>query len=291
VIGALAGDAPPSAVDGRPADLPEVILVLSSLAAGCFSSARLAGNGHRHLATALEALGLVVVAYLTAVTLDGSALVVAWSIEAVVLARTSPRVEEGVARAGGLAFAAGALIHAVALEAPPDSLVVGLESPLPAALALGAGALASLACARLIEGGEQVRHALYAVGAVALLYLASAAVVTPFQPDSVVTASVLELGVRQQGQLLLSGLWSVVGLVAVIFGLRRDHRAVRLGALGLLLATVGKVFLYDLSALTSVYRVVSFIGLGLLLLVAAYAWQRLRPAPLPDIRAAADGIA
>jgi uncharacterized membrane protein len=48
---------------------------------------------------------------------------------------------------------------------------------------------------------------------------------------------------------------------------------------------VAKVFLYDLAALTSVYRVASFIGLGLLLLLAAFAYQRLRPEPLQDLRA------
>jgi hypothetical protein len=48
--------------------------------------------------------------------------------------------------------------------------------------------------------------------------------------------------------------------------------------------SVGKVFLYDLSALTSLYRVGSFIGLGLLLLVAAGIWQRMRPPALPDLR-------
>jgi uncharacterized membrane protein len=37
------------------------------------------------------------------------------------------------------------------------------------------------------------------------------------------------------------------------------------------------VFLYDLAALTSVYRVGSFLALGLLLLVAAGAYQRMRP--------------
>jgi hypothetical protein len=52
----------------------------------------------------------------------------------------------------------------------------------------------------------------------------------------------------------------------------------------LLLVTVGKVFLYDLAALTALYRVGSFIGLGLLLLVAAGLWQRMRP-PVPTERA------
>ena len=55
-------------------------------------------------------------------------------------------------------------------------------------------------------------------------------------------------------------------------------------ALGWLMVTVGKVFLYDLSILTSIYRVISFIVLGLLLLAGAYAYQRLRPPPPPDMR-------
>ncbi|MBV8221227.1 MAG: hypothetical protein JO325_22405 [Solirubrobacterales bacterium] len=37
------------------------------------------------------------------------------------------------------------------------------------------------------------------------------------------------------------------------------------------------MFLYDLSALTSIYRVVSFFVLGALLLAEAFAYQRLRP--------------
>jgi uncharacterized membrane protein len=48
-----------------------------------------------------------------------------------------------------------------------------------------------------------------------------------------------------------------------------------------LLVTASKVFLYDLSTLDSGYRIGSLIALGLLLLVGAYAHQRLRPPPAP----------
>jgi uncharacterized membrane protein len=77
-----------------------------------------------------------------------------------------------------------------------------------------------------------------------------------------------------------------VGVSALLVGLRRDVRGVRLGALALLMVTVGKVFLYDLATLTSVYRVASFVGLGLLLLAGAFSWQRMRPRALPDLRSA-----
>ena len=79
-------------------------------------------------------------------------------------------------------------------------------------------------------------------------------------------------------------LWAISGLSALVVGLRRDDRALRLGSLALLLVTVGKVFLYDLAALASLYRVGSFIGLGLLLLVAAGIWQRMRPQAPADLR-------
>jgi uncharacterized membrane protein len=46
------------------------------------------------------------------------------------------------------------------------------------------------------------------------------------------------------------------------------------------------VFVFDLATLTSIYRVGSLIALGLLLLGGSYAWQRSRPAPLPDLRKA-----
>jgi len=53
---------------------------------------------------------------------------------------------------------------------------------------------------------------------------------------------VLDLGVRQLGQALLSALWAIVGVAALVSGLRRDVRELRLTALGLLLVAVGKVF-------------------------------------------------
>jgi uncharacterized membrane protein len=64
---------------------------------------------------------------------------------------------------------------------------------------------------------------------------------------------------------------------ALLAGLTQDRRALRIGALTLLGITIAKVFLFDLASLTSIYRVMSFVALGVLLLAAAFAWQRIRP--------------
>jgi uncharacterized membrane protein len=129
-------------------------------------------------------------------------------------------------------------------------------------------------------------RALKAGALVTALYGASVAIVSAFQPGTGEATTLLDLGVRQQGQMLVSGLWSLTGAATLIVGLTRGSRDLRLAGLALLVAAVGKVFLFDLATLTSVYRVGSFIGLGLVLLGGSYAWQRLRPAPLPDLREA-----
>ena len=96
-----------------------------------------------------------------------------------------------------------------------------------------------------------------AIGLVAL-YTASVLVVTRCQPDGAAAdAAVFELPVRQQGQVLLSGLWALVGLCGLVVGLTRDRRPLRLAALGLLLVAVAKVFTFDLASLDSIYRVAS----------------------------------
>jgi uncharacterized membrane protein len=114
----------------------------------------------------------------------------------------------------------------------------------------------------------------------------SVALISAFQPSTGgASETLLDLGVRQQGQLLLSIVWSVVGLAVLIVGLKRRLPMLRSAALVWLMVTVAKVFLYDLSTLTSLYRVASFIVLGLLLLAGAFAYQRLRPPLAADMRA------
>ncbi len=48
----------------------------------------------------------------------------------------------------------------------------------------------------------------------------------------------------------------------------------RYASLALLMMTVAKVFLIDLSELTGLYRVASFMGLGLILAGIGYLYQR-----------------
>jgi uncharacterized membrane protein len=71
-----------------------------------------------------------------------------------------------------------------------------------------------------------------------------------------------------------SVIWLVVGAVLMIIGFWKRSAFVRWQALVLIAFTIGKVLLYDSSELDRGYRILSFIGLGVVLLGISYAYQR-----------------
>jgi uncharacterized membrane protein len=81
---------------------------------------------------------------------------------------------------------------------------------------------------------------------------------------------------RLAQQLSLSVIWTVYGGAMLAAGIVRRNRMLRMMALGLLGLTIVKVFLIDLSSLERVYRIVSFIVLGAILLAVSFLYQRYR---------------
>lgn len=73
----------------------------------------------------------------------------------------------------------------------------------------------------------------------------------------------------------LSLFWSVSAIVLVILGFARRVAVLRHVALGLFGLTVAKVLIFDLAQLDTIYRIVSFVILGVLLLLASLLYQRL----------------
>ncbi len=79
-------------------------------------------------------------------------------------------------------------------------------------------------------------------------------------------------------QLSLSILWALYASLLTGFGIARRIRGARILGMLLLGVTVLKVFFVDLSSLQTLYRMVSFIVLGLLLLAVSYSYNRFRTA-------------
>jgi uncharacterized membrane protein len=222
----------------------------------------------------LNALGLATLLAMWASALDGLALALVCSGQALALTGVARRSDDPVAAGGALGFLAASAACTLAELAPPEALAGGLPSLAAGAAALGALTIGTAACAhRLPRLHRAARVALAGAAAVVVLYTSSTALVTA-------------AGAGDDAQALLSGLWAVTGVATLVAGLVRDVRVLRLGALALLALTAGKVFVLDLAALESLYRAASFGALGALLLLASFAWQRMRPRRLPDLRSA-----
>ena len=91
--------------------------------------------------------------------------------------------------------------------------------------------------------------------------------------DTVRFASSAEL-IRQ---MMLSATWGVYAAALTAVGIKRRYAPIRFLALVVFGITVLKVFIVDFSQLDSVYRIVSSIALGLLLMGASYLYQRYDP--------------
>lgn len=78
--------------------------------------------------------------------------------------------------------------------------------------------------------------------------------------------------------------WIVFALVLLALGIRWVSQPLRYASLAVLLVTVAKVFLYDMSDLTGLFRVASFLGLGLTLIGIGRVYQRyvFKPEPAPE---------
>jgi predicted membrane protein DUF2339 len=234
----------------------------------------------REIAALVVAVGIGLSAVAAALALDGPALVVGWSVEAAVLAWVASATRERRALVGTVAFLVLAAGHLLTIEAEPDPLYRGVADLGQAAVGLVVFAAAAFAASRLVPDDVGVRLdlklLLEGAAALAVVYLGSVAIVDLTREAE--TAA--EPG--QTPQVLLSAYWSLLGFGALVFGLLRDDRRFRIAGFALLGAAIAKVFLFDLSTLESIYRVLSFIALGLLLLAAAFAYQRIRARILED---------
>jgi uncharacterized membrane protein len=77
-------------------------------------------------------------------------------------------------------------------------------------------------------------------------------------------------------QISLSAVWLLFSIVLMVLGLWRRDRALRLQSIALFGIAILKIFIYDLSFLETLYRIFSFLGLGVILLAVSYLYQRYR---------------
>lgn len=215
--------------------------------------------------------------YLLLLLLDGVGLVTA------LCALTAATAYFGRGRGNVLALAVpamsfgSAVLHVLLHEAElGTALSAGVDDPLVAILALVMLAAVAGFWASLVDERE-VRLTLTGIGLLSLLFAGSVGIVSVFQPSAADFATgETEFGARQQGQALLSGFWAIAALGAIVYGLLRSVKEIRYAGLGLLGIAVVKIVLFDLTSLDVAYRTGSFIAVGAMLLLAAFAYQNLK---------------
>src|SRR6266540_2061892 len=156
-------------------------------------------------------------------------------------------------------------------EAPPSHLVSQMSHPgrgVPSLL-LVIGATATLAWA--LGWHERLRlSAIWTAGALAV-YAASIAILEAAQrisPESVHTNF-------QRGHTAVSAFWGLLALVSLYVGLSRRRGLLRGGGFVLFGISLGKIFLFDLTSLSSAQRALSFLAMGAVLLLGGFFYQRL----------------
>ncbi|OQP62055.1 hypothetical protein A3860_29315 [Niastella vici] len=83
-------------------------------------------------------------------------------------------------------------------------------------------------------------------------------------------------GSDNQYKLGLSILWGIYALALVVLGIRKKQKHLRLAGIVLFSVTLIKLFLYDLAGAGTITKTVSFISLGVLLLVVSFLYNKYK---------------
>jgi uncharacterized membrane protein len=231
-----------------------------------------AGTQQRLARILFAGLALTFVTLAIPIRLDGKWITMAWAVEGAVLAWSGLRIR--VAALRGVAFVLF-LVVALRLAFIP---LAAQNFLLNARFATFAVTVASflLACyfARAASDGlEEAERGAFAATAIAASIGALVALsLEVWDAFGRMPSFGIDRGLAQQ--LALSALWLVYALGLITAGVARKSAALRWQALGLLGIVIVKVFLFDLSSLDKFYRIVSFLLLGLVLMVISFYYQK-----------------
>jgi len=270
-------------------------LIPLGLAAVAFTSAWTLSRGSSDRQRAVAWFGATGIAFVTlaiGLSFTNEWLTIGWALEGLALVVLWRRKMHVGLKYAGLAHLAAATVR---LVANPAVLDYHLHASTPVlnwlALAYGVPLLALIAAWRLLSPVEtdhtlawepfatEDRGRPIAFGAIAC---AAAAAMVMFAwlnltiIDGFTSGERLELALVHMParDLVISIAWAAYAIGLLVIGMARASAALRWTSLGLILATVAKVFLYDLGHLRDLYRVASLVGLAASLIVISIAYQR-----------------
>ena len=224
-----------------------VAVVYVALAVSVFGPGRL-----RNLSTTLWACGVVAALSAEGLILqDGRAFAAAAALTGGCLAVAAlPLRELRLAWAGAIVTGL-ATLGTLGFVAPPYHFLVANASPADGLWVLVACVVGAAAVAGVLYGADRPewRSAGVVFGALALYALSLGVLGIVVR----VSGASIEADF-ERGHTVVSSLWALVGLAGLVYGLARGSKVVRFAGLGLFGVSLAKIFLYDLSELSSVAR-------------------------------------
>jgi uncharacterized membrane protein len=221
-----------------------------------------------------SALALLLGAVANAKLLDAEYRVLGWALAGITIAWVSGRARETRLLIGAAAYIVLAAGRTLIVQAPPTHLFVA--RPHPAAgivscllVAAGSAAFAHLAAGRTTLLRD-ARLTAWSLAGLFVVYLASISILELVEHLS-------HAGLQtqfQRGHTAVSAFWGLLGLGLLYAGLKR-WPVLRSAGLALFAVSLGKIFLYDLPALSSITRALSFLAVGAVLLLGGFFYQRL----------------
>jgi uncharacterized membrane protein len=249
-------------------------------------NALLAAAARQHgsrMALQFLALGATLAAAALVLAFDGPAVAAGWAAEGVLVAWLALRERSrALAVGGGVLIAMGSSQLARLLASP---LPIG-DTPLLNARALAAvvviGLLAWLASRMRdtddMAGSGRARDAVIVLANLMALVVLSSEIHAYFDHRAVHAG----LGGGRQapasaglaGPLALSVTWALYAVALIAAGIRRGYAPARYLAIALFGVTIAKLLLHDIAGLDRFNRMLAVLGVGVLLLVGSYLYQR-----------------
>ncbi len=228
---------------------------------------------------AITAMLLLVIS--TAIQFDDFVRVVFWSLEALALFWAGVYVRRSFLWKAALGLLGLATLTLITINSGLWYESASLFTPILTARTGAFWALAGtlLLCGFLIRntatGTEQKRHhALQIVGFVVLFVWTIVEMNDYFRLQiQSATGDHLDALYNMQ-QLAVSGVWLMDAVIIMALGMWQRTQVIRITAMVFFGCAVLKMFVYDLSFLDTLYRIVSFIGLGVILMLVSYVYHR-----------------
>jgi uncharacterized membrane protein len=217
------------------------------------------------------ALGFTLAAIGIAVEFDGPPVVIGWAAEGAAAAWFGLRAPSLAFQIGGLilwALAAMQLVDGF-FETPVNFMMLVNARALATAFVVVLGyCLAWLFNRSAAPAAGRIRAALHvAVSVLTIMWITA-----EIQSYWDVRADRAQAFLYEQ--VMLSLAWGLYGALLIALGMHRGYAPVRYIGMTVLAITVLKVFFYDLWELGGIYRVIGFLGFGILLVLVSYLYQK-----------------